>query len=305
MIAALGTPGLRLEDVFKKVRAGVRQDSAGRQVPWENASLEVDFFFDPLPHQVVAAPPTAPDPLTLELSFWDSIKASTDPEDFRAYLKRYPNGQFADLAANRLRILTAPAAPAVPAAPPSLAPVAVPPVELPAVVVPQPVVSPAAPPAAALPAPALPPLSMPDTVSPTPSRALLGHTGNAHAIAISINGLFALTASADQSLRQWNLASGHELRRLMGHAGAVTAAALRTRLLGSLTAAVRLLLLLDVLLGRFCCRRLNIGFRLGGRRGGFLSRRRGLVGSQRRARRYREAKSDKNSTNDVLHDDLL
>ncbi|HYP02546.1 MAG TPA: hypothetical protein VER76_20310, partial [Pyrinomonadaceae bacterium] len=34
-------------------------------------------------------------------SFWDAIKNSSDPEDFRAYLDKYPNGTFADLARRR------------------------------------------------------------------------------------------------------------------------------------------------------------------------------------------------------------
>src|SRR4051812_35738385 len=33
-----------------------------------------------------------------EISFWESIKGSKNPEEFRAYLKKYPNGEFADLA---------------------------------------------------------------------------------------------------------------------------------------------------------------------------------------------------------------
>src|SRR6266498_3250384 len=40
-----------------------------------------------------------------EMIFWNSIKDSTDPEDFRAYLQQYPNGKFAALAKNRLKIL--------------------------------------------------------------------------------------------------------------------------------------------------------------------------------------------------------
>jgi len=42
------------------------------------------------------------DPLALELSFWQTIKDSKDPEDFKAYLKKYPNGEFAELAKNRI-----------------------------------------------------------------------------------------------------------------------------------------------------------------------------------------------------------
>ena len=40
-----------------------------------------------------------------EIEFWDSIKNSTDPEDFKAYLQKYPNGKFAILARNRLNKL--------------------------------------------------------------------------------------------------------------------------------------------------------------------------------------------------------
>jgi hypothetical protein len=43
-----------------------------------------------------------------EMIFWNSIKDSTNPEDFRAYLKNYPSGQFADLANNRIRTLEGP-----------------------------------------------------------------------------------------------------------------------------------------------------------------------------------------------------
>ena len=38
------------------------------------------------------------DPTAIELSFWDTIKNSSNPEDFKAYLQQYPNGRFATLA---------------------------------------------------------------------------------------------------------------------------------------------------------------------------------------------------------------
>ena len=40
-----------------------------------------------------------------EMIFWNSIKDSTNPDDFREYLKKYPDGEFAGLAANRLKTL--------------------------------------------------------------------------------------------------------------------------------------------------------------------------------------------------------
>jgi hypothetical protein len=41
------------------------------------------------------------DPAAIEVTFWESIKNNNDPADFRAYLAKYPNGHFADLARNR------------------------------------------------------------------------------------------------------------------------------------------------------------------------------------------------------------
>ncbi|MCP9493464.1 MAG: caspase family protein [Pyrinomonadaceae bacterium MAG19_C2-C3] len=49
------------------------------------------------------------DPVRLELAFWNAIKDSTDPEVYRNYLAKYPNGQFAALARRRAQ----PTAPAV------------------------------------------------------------------------------------------------------------------------------------------------------------------------------------------------
>jgi hypothetical protein len=52
------------------------------------------------------APKPAPvDPAALELSFWESVKASADAADFRAYLEQYPAGKFSALAKNRLAAL--------------------------------------------------------------------------------------------------------------------------------------------------------------------------------------------------------
>ena len=227
LLRALASPGLSLEDVFKRVRAGVRQESAGRQVPWENTSLEVDFFFDPLPSQTASAVPDSPEPLIVELAFWDSVKGSSDPEDYRAYLKRYPQGQFAALANNRLRALNAaaPVAAASAAAATALTlqapgPAASAPAQAPANVA-RPELAPPAAPAASVGSPAL--ATVP---SITPSRAMSGHGGEVLAIALSRQGTHALTGAADASLRYWDAVGGRELRRFLGHAGAVTAVAI-------------------------------------------------------------------------------
>jgi formylglycine-generating enzyme required for sulfatase activity len=114
LLAALRTPGLAIEDVFKQVRIKVREKSAGQQVPWEASSLVGDFYFTS-PHSSPTGATVAPSPLprltadesAVELSFWETIKNSTDAEDFKAYLEQYPNGRFAALAKRRVANLTA------------------------------------------------------------------------------------------------------------------------------------------------------------------------------------------------------
>ncbi len=45
LLKALRVPGLKIEDVFKIVRTNVRRSSNGQQIPWENSSLEGNFYF--------------------------------------------------------------------------------------------------------------------------------------------------------------------------------------------------------------------------------------------------------------------
>lgn len=48
-----------------------------------------------------AATSVNPDGAAFELIYWETIKNSKDPEDFKSYLDRYPNGQFTELALRR------------------------------------------------------------------------------------------------------------------------------------------------------------------------------------------------------------
>ena len=47
--------------------------------------------------------PARADAAAFELSYWETIKNSKDPADFESYLRRYPEGQFTDLAMRRSR----------------------------------------------------------------------------------------------------------------------------------------------------------------------------------------------------------
>jgi hypothetical protein len=103
LLQALRVPGLKVEEVFKRVRIAVAERSNGSQTPWESSSLTGDLVVNVTVNvtNVAAAtpPPTAPDRESL---FWMSIKDGDDPATFQAYLKQYPEGTFAALARQRL-----------------------------------------------------------------------------------------------------------------------------------------------------------------------------------------------------------
>ncbi len=48
---------------------------------------------------------------TIELTFWQTIQDSQNPADFEAYLRKYPYGQFAQLARNKMNAVKPPPAP--------------------------------------------------------------------------------------------------------------------------------------------------------------------------------------------------
>lgn len=59
LVAAIGTPGLSLEETFKRTLKGVYQETDSKQVPWISSSFFGDFYFLPDGAQSVAgeAPP--------------------------------------------------------------------------------------------------------------------------------------------------------------------------------------------------------------------------------------------------------
>jgi uncharacterized caspase-like protein len=102
LLKHIHTAGLEIKSLLARVTRDVVDATKGKQRPWQNSSLEGDFYFVPQP---AAATPAAPSPANLDALFWDSIKASRNPADFDAYLKKFPNGTFADLARNKLQSL--------------------------------------------------------------------------------------------------------------------------------------------------------------------------------------------------------
>ncbi|GGB34206.1 hypothetical protein GCM10011316_02890 [Roseibium aquae] len=99
-------PGASIEAVFKRVRLHVVDATRGEQVPWDHSSLTTDIVL--LPDAATApaggqpAGPQSESVVQLELQFWNDVKESNDRTELEAYLERFPNGAFADLARTRL-----------------------------------------------------------------------------------------------------------------------------------------------------------------------------------------------------------
>jgi hypothetical protein len=64
LLRALREPGLRIEDVFKRVRIAVQSRTQNRQSPWDASSMTGDFVFNRAPAAVAALPsPPIPPPV--------------------------------------------------------------------------------------------------------------------------------------------------------------------------------------------------------------------------------------------------
>lgn len=96
---------ISITDMFMRVRAEVMKQTGNKQVPWEASSLVGAFYFSGGRGELPASSESKIDTHAFELSYWETIKNSTSADDFKAYLTRYPKGQFAELATNRIKAL--------------------------------------------------------------------------------------------------------------------------------------------------------------------------------------------------------
>ena len=112
LVSEMVKPGQGIEEAFRNVRINVAKATNGEQTPWDSSSLMNSFYFagEKQVAAVAAAPEPAPAPIAApaaatidaaEAAFWDSIKDSNRAGDYAAYLKKYPQGTFAELAQSR------------------------------------------------------------------------------------------------------------------------------------------------------------------------------------------------------------
>ncbi len=108
--AALATtfaaPGLRIEDVFKRVRQIVSAATDGGQVPWESSSLVGDFY--PAGLAAEAVTPGAPiAAISIAAREWQDVKDSASLPALQSYAQRHKDDPvYAALALNRLGALS-------------------------------------------------------------------------------------------------------------------------------------------------------------------------------------------------------
>lgn len=136
LLREIKVPEAKIEDVFKRVRLGVRRRSNGRQIPWESTSLEEDFWFIPPRAVLQLAQEEAERARRLqdapeaerarleqlekarqqerereyqaEVALWEKADGANEPGLLEEYLRRYPSGRFAELAQLQLdRVLAA------------------------------------------------------------------------------------------------------------------------------------------------------------------------------------------------------
>lgn len=96
----IGTPGLQVEQLFKKVRVDVLNQTRGLQTPWDTSSLTRDFTF--------AEPNQTPiEPEETEEEAWRAVVASRDPVQIMLFMRAYPESIHAGEASNLLQIVMA------------------------------------------------------------------------------------------------------------------------------------------------------------------------------------------------------
>lgn len=104
-IAQMQKPGVRIEDIMRGVQDSV--ETLAKSVNHDqrpavyNEARGNFYFFGPTTVQV-APVQQKPDTNALELALWESVKNATTIGEIQAYLNRFPNGYFSELA--RLRI---------------------------------------------------------------------------------------------------------------------------------------------------------------------------------------------------------
>ncbi len=92
-------PGLRLEDVFKRTREKVLEETDGEQLPFDSSAITGDFYFSPVaavPEKKVEAPAAGDPAQTAFIAAGDNISM------LKVVVRRFPDSLWADFATAKI-----------------------------------------------------------------------------------------------------------------------------------------------------------------------------------------------------------
>jgi len=182
---AMAEPGLKIEEVFKKVRIAVREKTKGEQTPWESTSLTGDFY--PAGAKTSEPPAAAQaEPLPAQPQELAAAKLEPEPE------KKIAGAKPVEEAPKPEKPKDKPVAAIKPSEDASKKSV---------------------------------PASQPKDRPRRLVRSFTGHSGTVLSVAFFPDGRKVASASWDKTLKLWDATSGRELHTLPGHTGGVTSVA--------------------------------------------------------------------------------
>ncbi len=104
LLKNINIPSQTIEQVFKKVRVSVVQDTSGNQVPWENSSLLGEFYFvEPVLSDELVKGGQYASAEQFELDFWKTVQNDPSRKMYESYLKKFPKGLFNLIAQEKLK----------------------------------------------------------------------------------------------------------------------------------------------------------------------------------------------------------
>jgi hypothetical protein len=104
LLKRMPQPDLEVSVMLKEVAADVRLETRNNQRPQQLSDMSKTFYFAKAEQKPKVAavppppPPSAGDDRTLDVAYWTAAQSANDCEATRAYLRRFPNGVFIELA---------------------------------------------------------------------------------------------------------------------------------------------------------------------------------------------------------------
>jgi len=102
-------PGVVLETTFRRVTERVSARTGTRQEPWVSDNHKGEFYFKSAGNSSTAVDNNSSkiDPVAVEREYWETIRNSTNVQDYENYIQAYPNGAYATIARTKINQIQA------------------------------------------------------------------------------------------------------------------------------------------------------------------------------------------------------